>query len=228
MGLEHHEKTERKFDVGPETIFPALNDVEGVCAVSQPANEGLKAVYFDTHDLDLARNGVTLRRRTGGDNTDGALNFPKARDTRTELRLPLGRATKTVPKGILPSVRAIVRDRELVPIARVRTHRRAYTLVAEDSLVLVECCDDEVLAERPEAGRGPGVARVGDRAGRRRPGGARSHRRAASCRGRHAASVSSKLERILGDAVPPARPKPSTKGLARGSAGEVVHAQLAD
>ena len=36
------------------------------------------------------------------------------------------------------------------------------------------------------------------------------------------ASVSSKLDRILGDAVPPARPKPSTKGLARGSAGEVV------
>ena len=229
MGLEHHEETERKFDVGPETVFPALNDVEGVGAVSQPADLELEAVYFDTHDLDLARNGVTLRRRTGGDDAGWHLKLPKARDTRTELRLPLGRATKTVPKGILPSVRAIVRDRELVPIARVRTHRRAYTLLAEDSLVLVEVCDDEVLAERLPGPDGAGqtwreweIELVdGD------PGILEAIAERLLAVGATRASVSSKLDRILGDAVPPARPKPSTKGLARGSAGEVVHAQLA-
>ena len=229
MGLQHHDETERKFDVGPETIFPTLNDVEGVSAVSQPADLELEAVYFDTDDLDLARHGATLRRRTGGDDAGWHLKLPKAKDTRTELRLPLGRATKTVPKGILPSVRAIVRDRPLVPIARVRTRRRAYTLVAEDSLVLVEVCDDEVLAERL---RGPGEAQAWREweielvDGDLRVLEAIAERLLAV--GATRASVSSKLERILGDAVPPARPKRATQGLARGSAGEVVQAQLAE
>ena len=66
MGLEHHDETERKFDVGQETVFPTLNDVEGVSAVTRPADLELEAVYFDTHDLDLARHGATLRRRTWG------------------------------------------------------------------------------------------------------------------------------------------------------------------
>ena len=79
MGLEQHDETERKFDVGAETIFPALDDVEGVSAVSQPADLELEAVYFDTTDLDLARCGATLRRRTGGDDAGWHLKLPKAR-----------------------------------------------------------------------------------------------------------------------------------------------------
>ena len=71
-------------------------------------------------------------------------------------------------------------------------------------------CDDEVLAQRLP---GPGVAQawreweielVG-----RRPASARSHRRATSRRGAPLRPPSpSKLDRILGDAVPPARRKP--------------------
>src|SRR3954454_7254924 len=157
MGPEQHDETERKFAVGAETIFPALNDVDGVSAVSQPADLELEAVYFDTADLDLARRGATLRRRTGGADAGWHLKLPKEMDTRTELRLPLGRATKTVPNGILPPVRAIVRDRRLVPVARVHTHRRAYTLIGQDSCVLAQVCDDEVTAERLP---GPGVAQA--------------------------------------------------------------------
>lgn len=229
MGLEQHDETERKFDVGAETIFPALNNVEGVSAVSQPADLELEAVYFDTTDLDLARCGATLRRRTGGDDAGWHLKLPKEIDTRTELRLPLGRATKTVPKGILPPVRAIVRDRQLVPIASVHTHRRAYTLAAEDSRVLVQVCDDEVLAERLP---GPGVAQAWREweielvDGDLRVLDAIAERLLAA--GATSPTVSSKLDRTLGDALPPGRRQRSTKEVARGSAGEVMQAQLAE
>lgn len=114
----------------------------------------------------------------------------------------LGRATKTVPKGILPPVRAIVRDRQLVPIASVHTHRRAYTLAAEDSRVLVQVCDDEVLAERLP---GPGVAQAWREweielvDGDLRVLDAIAERLLAA--GATSPTVSSKLDRTLGDAL---------------------------
>ncbi len=122
-------------------------------------------------------HGVTLRRRTGGDDAGWHLKLPQGTDTRTELRRPLGGATETVPTELLEPVRALVRDRQLVPVARVSTRRLQHALMDEDAVVLAQVCDDQVHAERlhgPVAG--PGLARVGGGAGRRRPGGARCGR----------------------------------------------------
>jgi len=49
--------------------------------------------------------------------------MPAGEDERTEVRLPLGRATRTVPRALTREVRAIVRDRPLVPIAVLHTRR---------------------------------------------------------------------------------------------------------
>ena len=229
MGSGTQDEIERKFDVDAETIFPSLAGVDGVSGVGQPAELELVAVYFDTSGLDLARNGITLRRRTGGDDAGWHLKVPRATDTRTEHHLPLGRATKTVPQAILAPVRGIVRDRRLGQVARVSTHRREYPLVGEDSTVLATVCDDAVDAERLDVpgevqswrewevelvdGDLPVLEVVGSvllDAGARK------------------ASVGSKLGRVLGDAVRPAPRAASRKRRAGDSAGELVQAHLAE
>ena len=230
MGSRKHDEIERKFDVAHETIFPTLSDVDGVSAVSQPADQELVAVYFDTAGLDLARHGMTLRRRTGGDDAGWHLKVPQAQDTRTEHRLPLGRATKSVPKGLLAPVRAIVRDRRLSPVARVSTRRREYTLVDGESTALAKVCDDAVEAERLDS--------QGDVLAWREwevelVDGDQGVLEAIEARlldvGAMKASADSKLGRVLGDdAVPVAPPKVSRKRLARGSAGQLVRTHFAE
>nr|MBA2308014.1 CYTH domain-containing protein [Pseudonocardiales bacterium] len=60
-------ETERKYDAQEQTQLPALDDLPGVSATVGPDEQTLEAVYYDTDDLRLARSGVTLRRRSGGD-----------------------------------------------------------------------------------------------------------------------------------------------------------------
>ena len=94
MGSVRHDEVERKLDVGAATILPTLTGVDGVATMGQPVEHHLEATYFDTADLDLARHGVTLRRRTGGDDAGWHVKLPRGKDTRTEVRRPLGGATR--------------------------------------------------------------------------------------------------------------------------------------
>ena len=132
MSPAQWDETERKYEVEGATLLPPLIGVHSVARLSQPVELALEAVYFDTAGLDLARHDVTLRRRSGGEDAGWHLKLPQDGDTRTELREPLGRATRTVPKALLPSVRARVRDRELAPIARISTRRLQYALIGDD------------------------------------------------------------------------------------------------
>ena len=148
MRATHHEELERKYEVDPTTVLPDLAEAEGVDSVRPPDELQLNAVYFDTTSLDLARRGITLRRRTGGTDAGWHLKLPAGRDHRTELRAPLGRGVTTVPAPLLTQVRAIVRDRPLAPIASVTTRRREYALCGADGAVLARVCDDQVQAQR--------------------------------------------------------------------------------
>ncbi len=87
---------ERKYDVGGSaaTALNAVRDMTGeagVAAVSPPDEHVLDAVYYDTQDLRLIRSGITLRRRTGGEDAGWHLKLPAGTDTRDEIRLPLGK-----------------------------------------------------------------------------------------------------------------------------------------
>src|SRR3954447_25588720 len=148
MSSSEHSETERSYDPGPAAVLPTLDVVDGVSAMGPPVQLELTAVYFDTADLDLARHGITVRRRTGGDDAGWQLKLPAGGDTRTEVRLPPGRTTKTVPPQLLTSVRGLVRDRTLIPIARVATRRLEYDLIGEGDSVAARICADEVHAER--------------------------------------------------------------------------------
>jgi CHAD domain-containing protein len=227
-GTSRHQEVERKFEPGRAVVLPSLADVEGVFAVGQPVEAQLDAVYFDTADLDLAQRRVTVRRRTGGDDAGWHLKLPEGADARTEVRLPLGRATKTVPAGLLAPVRAVVRDRRLTPVAHLRTRRLEYPVLGKDAVVLATVCDDEVQAERSRAPGGAHTWREwevelvrGDRAlldalGRR------------LLEAGAAPGTPSKLVRTLGDLVPQAPPRPSRRQLAQGSAAQLVQAHLAE
>jgi CHAD domain-containing protein len=84
---------ERKYDAAgaPPALdaVTSMTGVAGVAAVSRQDEQILDAVYYDTEDLRLIRAGVTLRRRTGGEDAGWHLKLPAGADTRDEIRLPL-------------------------------------------------------------------------------------------------------------------------------------------
>src|SRR3954452_8863698 len=229
MSSSEHSETERSYDPGPAAVLPTLDVVDGVSAMGPPVQLELTAVYFDTADLDLARHGITVRRRTGWDDAGWHLKLPAGVDTRTEVRLPAGRATKTVPPQLLASVRGLVRDRSLVPIARVATSRQEYDLIGDGDSVAAHVCVGDVHAERfvgPahtedcrewEVELDQGTERLLD-----------AVESLLVTAGATRSASPSKLLRTLGDLVPAPRPKPSRKQLARGSAGDLVVAHLAE
>jgi CHAD domain-containing protein len=135
-------ETERKYDVPADFQLPTL---EGA---AEAAIHDLDATYFDTDDLRLARNRRTLRRRTGGDDAGWHLKTPGTGSTRTEHRLPLNGGKKNaVPDELADEVRAIIRDRSLRPVARLRTHRVETPVRDADGRTLALIAQDQVTAE---------------------------------------------------------------------------------
>src|ERR1700749_4926928 len=57
---------ELKFAFGDSTVSPSFEGIAAVARVEKAPIQSLDATYFDTPDHDLARNKITLRRRTGG------------------------------------------------------------------------------------------------------------------------------------------------------------------
>lgn len=229
MVTTRHQEIERKYDVGPSTIFPSLVDEASGFTVGQPVEHHLKAVYFDTSSLDLTRRGVTLRRRTGGDDAGWHLKVPGGRDTRIEIRRPLGRSGDQPPRELLDPVRALVRDRPLIPVARVSTRRREYPLLGPGRNVLAHVCDDEVDAERLDQAReamrwrewevelADGDLPLLDTVEPR-----------LLDAGASPAAIGSKIARVLGDGVSVPRGGSSSEDLTRGSAAGLVLTLLAE
>src|SRR5258707_13504082 len=90
-------ETERKYAAPPGAALPDLADLPEVAAESDPEEQTLRADYYDTDDLRLIRSGITLRRRTGGTDAGWHLKLPLGGDSRIEVRLPPGRASRQVP-----------------------------------------------------------------------------------------------------------------------------------
>lgn len=144
---------EQKFAVDEATPLPLLHELPGVDRVEQPVEHRLEAVYFDTKDLVLAANHITLRRRTGGDDAGWHLKLPEGSDGRREIREPLGEDPELVPRPLLQWVRVYVRDEALAPIAKLQTRRIVHRLRSTDS-ILADVSDDHVQAETLGPGAG--------------------------------------------------------------------------
>jgi CHAD domain-containing protein len=152
---------ERKYEAtaGPRDLppLPDLTGVDGVAAVIDKGTARLDAVYYDTASHRLAADGITLRRRTGGDDAGWHLKLPVAAGVRDEVRAPLGEG---VPRRLTALVRSRVRDAELTPVVRIRTERDVHQLLDADGEPVAEVSVDRVTAERPATGATAGWAEV--------------------------------------------------------------------
>jgi CHAD domain-containing protein len=106
----------------------------------------LRATYYDTEDLRLARSGVTLRYRSGeGDRSGWTLKLPSDSSQmmdRAEMFFP--GPSGRVPESVSDLVTAFARHGELKPVATLRTKRRRWALVDSGEEPLAELSDDEV------------------------------------------------------------------------------------
>ncbi|HEX8759703.1 MAG TPA: CYTH and CHAD domain-containing protein [Pseudonocardiaceae bacterium] len=225
-GVTTMRETERKYEgiEGLELFDPA--GLLGFDSATGPDEQDLSAVYFDTADLRLVRAGVTLRRREGGSDEGWHLKLPAGKDSRDELRLPLGRSARRPPAELVALTRVYTRGGALAPVAELNTRRRRWVLTDSRGRSLAELVDDHVRArtmgeqtttvswrevevELGEHGQRALLDRIEHRllkAGAQRAGSA------------------SKLGRLLADRMPPnvATPSPASGR----SAGDVVLAYL--
>lgn len=154
---------EAKWRVHPPFVVPDLTGGEtGVASVDEPRQLELRAIYWDTADLRLAREGVTLRHRSGEGDKDGwHLKLPVAEagvpDASTGVRDELHASgdDTDVPAELRGLVTAYVRTAVLGPVATLITQRTVRMLRDEAGEPLAELTDDlvSVLSSGHVAGR---------------------------------------------------------------------------
>jgi len=144
-----HLETEQKYDAAADFILPDLGGLEGRVKAAGRQRYYLSATYFDTEELDLIKNRITLRRRVGGPDEGWHLKLPVRKDTRQEVRLPLSEGdTGTVPAQLAAQVKDITAGRRLRPIAILDTERTVVKLAGQAGEALAEVADDLVTATR--------------------------------------------------------------------------------
>jgi CHAD domain-containing protein len=155
---------EAKFRVHPPFDLPALDgERTGATSVDTAHEQQLRAVYWDTSDLRLAREGVTLRHRFGeGPGKDGwHLKLPisegRVPDASIGARdeLHANGTSDAIPDELRDLITPWVRTAVLGPVATLVTQRTAYLLRDENGDPLVELTDDlvSVLSSGHVAGR---------------------------------------------------------------------------
>jgi CHAD domain-containing protein len=140
------DETEIKYEAPPGTTVPRLGKLPSVAGAAGPEEQLLEAEYFDTSDMRLIHNGVTLRRRRGGSDPGWHLKLPAGGKTRREIRMPLGRG-RQVPARLAGLVRGYTRGEALRPVARISTRRQVLTLVDGAGTSLAEVAADDVSAQ---------------------------------------------------------------------------------
>ena len=139
-------EVEQKFDADASTPLPALDQLEGIEKVGEPASHSLEAIYFDTRHLALAARGITLRRRTGGPDAGWHLKLPHSAGKRTEIQAPLGNPD-TVPVELMDRVLAYTRGHAVAAVATLNTERTSYALYGNDGQRVADFVDDHVRAK---------------------------------------------------------------------------------
>ena len=144
-----HLETEQKYDATADLVLPDLAGLAGRTKATGRQRYYLSATYYDTDELDLIKNRITLRRRVGGPDEGWHLKLPVRKDTRQEIRTPLAEGDHgTVPARLAAQVQDVTAGRPLHPIAILDTERTVVTLVGRAGEPLAEVADDLVTANR--------------------------------------------------------------------------------
>jgi CHAD domain-containing protein len=141
-------EVERKFRASRDLVLPDLEGrIDGVATIDAPEKLHLVATYYDSADLRLAREGITLRRRTGGDDDGWHLKLPLTTSNggaRDEIQVA---GDDEIPDQLRRAVTAYVRFAALLPAATLVTDRTRRLLRDETGSALAELVDDSVTVE---------------------------------------------------------------------------------
>lgn len=143
-GPEVQHEVERKFRVDEDFVVPELLEAlpNGFTATPLPTRI-LDAEYYDTEDLRLLCWGITLRRRSGGDDEGWHLKLPSSdEDGRHEIRMPLSAG---LPPELGDAIASITRGDDLELVAKIHTERKPTQI--SNSEPVMEFVDDRVTIE---------------------------------------------------------------------------------
>ena len=144
---------EQKYSVHGLFVLPELADpaVGLETADAMPA-QTLRAVYYDSADLRLARDGITLRHRSGDGPTRWTLKLPA--ETRGGSDSGLVRdeieifgSGREVPAELGGLLTGWLRGATLAPVATLRTSRSIFMLRGAEGEDLLEVVDDTVSVQ---------------------------------------------------------------------------------
>ncbi len=158
MGSDHRE-VERKFEADErQAMADASTDNRIASALGSRSGpretHHLDATYFDTEEMRLASAGVSLRRRTGGDDAGWHLKLPRAGDARDEMHRPLGRSARP-PASLTRLLTGVTGGAPVAPVAVIRTTRTSWPLLDEEGTVLAIVSEDDVTAHTVDAPEQP-------------------------------------------------------------------------
>jgi CHAD domain-containing protein len=134
---------ERRYDVDGAFRLPDLGECvpDGGRLIERPPQK-LRATYFDTTDLRLARAGASLRFRRADDEPWTVKLPTDAPGVRNEISLPGSPAV--VPERLLELVTVYTRGAAVAPVVVLSTVRQAHQLCDRDDRVAVEVVDATV------------------------------------------------------------------------------------
>jgi CHAD domain-containing protein len=141
-------EVETKLDLPDGFAVPHLLDVEGVARLAVRSFR-LRATYYDTEDLRLARSGTTLRHRTGEGRPRWTLKLATVAASgldREELTVD-GSGT-SVPPALQDLLTARLRGAALQKAVQLRTRRTSSLLFDADGTEVAEVVDDQVEVVR--------------------------------------------------------------------------------
>lgn len=148
---------EAGIDLGADSTEPVGAGPVGLLASAVNGGRlSLRAAYHDTADLRLARDGVTLRHRTGEGRPTWTLKLPadSAREgERSELSVP--GAAGHLPDELRRLVTAHARTAPLLEVVRLTTRRDVWSLRDPDGQEVAELVDDlvSVVSDRKVVAR---------------------------------------------------------------------------
>ena len=144
MQSRTHE-VERKLAVHGPFDLPDLSQIEDVTSVEEASPQRLRATYYDTADLRLARNGITLRYRSGEDaGPIWTVKLPVDGAAFTRDEVNVQGSGSSVPREASDLVTAFVRSEHLTPVTRIHTRRKRLNLLNGSGDTGTEVVDDEV------------------------------------------------------------------------------------
>ncbi len=144
---------EQKYSVHGLFALPELTEPSvGLASAHAMPAQTLRAVYYDAADLRLARDGITLRHRTGEGAARWTLKLPAGQKDDPESvlvreEIEIFGAGREVPSELTGLLTGWLRGAELGPVATLRTARSILMLRGEEGEDLLEVVDDTVSVQ---------------------------------------------------------------------------------